>query len=362
MDCIASKSAWTYDMKEVLLRLDAAFSVLGLNDEREPGLDSGKPLWMLSPQLFADNAPQDDQIPEAPRTLVMAAAEILATDLSLSRHMLSNRRPVDPRLAPEDWFATDRDEIEPKTDHIHSPPGRQRTGFLPAHWAPPDEDELQQPSAGLKNKPPGRNHKLVYKEAREDDKQNPKPKSAYKRQKGGGARNPDLMPRTDGSKKPKTWARSAKVGTATQALGVRILLQEWNIGEDPDDYVFKPIFAPLSNINDKIPNQANSQHAQSQSQPPSWPHSQNMPSALHPIDSRNKAKAPPMLVPSSQLAGPASRARPNLNLSSQRQAQSLGDWAFDTQAGDEVPAMSNTQVLPGPFGGRAPPKKKRAGF
>jgi hypothetical protein len=373
MDCITSKSAWTYDMKYVLSCLDAAFDVLNINDEKEPDLEPegpARPPWMLSPQIFADYALEDEQIPDSIKIFATAAAEVLAVDLSLSRHMFSNRRPIDPRLAPEDWFAQDALEGGGAKPNIHptqSSASRQRTGFLPAHWAPPDEDGLPESSAGSKNRRPGRKYRLVYKEEEEDGGQGAGPKPAYKRQRGGVAPNPDLMPRTDGSRKPMTWARTAKVGSAKQALGVRLLLQEWDVGEDPDDYVFKPIFAPLSDTFDKNSGVTNSQRTQSQlvPPPPAWPRPQIPSSIFRPIDSRNEAS--PALISLSQPAGHTSKGRPGLVSTSQRQAQSLGDWGFGIEPGNELPAVSNTQVLPGPFGGRqqkgkASAKKKRAGF
>jgi len=350
-------------MKDVLRCLDAAFDVLSVDDAGEQGA-----LWIFSPKAFAGYAAQHDQILDAAKTFATAAAEVLAIDLSLSRYMFSNRRPIDPRLAPEGWFAEDvqeRGETEPRFNSAHLSAGRQCTGFLPARWAPLDEDELVESSAASKNKPPGRKYKLVYKEAEQGRKQGAEPGFTYKRQKGGAPQNPDLMPRTDGSRKPRTWARTAKVGSAKQALGVRILLQEWNVGEDPDDYVFKPIFAPLSSVKDNNLNTADPQGTQSHAAPPApsaWPRSQGAPSVPRPLDLRNKTKVAPTLIPSSQLVGPASQGRPGLTLTSQRQAQSLGDWGLAVGTENELPPMSNTQVLPGPFGGRVPVKKKRAGF
>lgn len=365
MDCITSQSAWTYDMKYVLSCLDAAFDVLGTNDGNEPDFQSEgpmRPLWMLSPQIFADYVPEDEQIPDGIKGFVTAAAEVLTNDLSLTRHMFSNRQPIDPRLTPGDCFTKDTLEggdAKPNTHPAQSFAARQRTGFLPAHWAPSDEDELPESSARSKNKRPGRKYRLVYKEE-EEGGQGTEPKPVYKRRRGGIAQNPDLMPRTDGSKKPKTWARTAKVGSAKQALGVRILLQEWNVGEDPDGYVFKPIFAPLSDTFDKNSGTTSLERTQYQTAPPSpGPRLQNPPSVPRPVV--------PVVISSSQPVGPPPIGRLNLVSTSQRQAQSLGDWALGVGLGDELPAVSNTQVLPGPYGGRqqkgkAPVKKKRAGF
>lgn len=121
-------------------------------------------------------------------------------------------------------------------------------------------------------------------------------------------------------------------------LGVGMLLDEWNVGADPEKYVFNDAYGIDAESNREARPQRRRMSAQSQATPPP-------PSSFQP-----ETQLPPsiVVVPATQ---PAILPPSVLGVESQMaqivEPQSQG-------------LMTSTQVLPGPFGGRPTGKKKPA--
>lgn len=146
-------------------------------------------------------------------------------------------------------------------------------------------------------------------------------------------------------------------------LGVRLLLNEWVVGTDPKDYAYVDPYG------------LEEQHAEGSEQPrfimAQFPipqtQSQAPPTIITAKKANSQPKQPPAIMPSSQPAAKL-QMRPW-----QVHTQASYSQVFGTQPESQEPesqfAMSSTQVLPGPFGGRPgaapkkkPPKKRLGGF
>ncbi|TFK55080.1 hypothetical protein OE88DRAFT_1732355 [Heliocybe sulcata] len=132
-------------------------------------------------------------------------------------------------------------------------------------------------------------------------------------------------------------------------LGARLLMQEWEVGEDPNDYVYRDPY-------DAAP-------------PPMKAATQKrtQPGALDVLSrSQPDLQRPPLIVPARTLAPsiPAIQAAPRRAPAHSQEFARPGRMGAASQP--TVPEsqsqdifMANTQVLPGPFGGRLPAVKKK---
>lgn len=122
-------------------------------------------------------------------------------------------------------------------------------------------------------------------------------------------------------------------------IGVRSLLQEWDVGIDPEKYVFRP---PNDAPNSRPQLDALPEESKRPRLPPTQP----------PVI-KTKPYHPPVVV-ATQRAPPAVVAsQPTTNnFMFQTQTQSIRTFTEPQPL-----VMPSTQVLPGPFGGRPQPKK-----
>jgi len=149
------------------------------------------------------------------------------------------------------------------------------------------------------------------------------------------------IPVTEHPVPPKT----AENASTTEMLppGVRLLLVEWDIGADPDQYAYhdpygddqQPVVTSLT-LHKPIRRQA------TQSQP---------------------VVAPPVVVHTRTTPAAGTSFRSSQPISSHLVGRSLDitdNTGPDTHT-DSYPALASTQVLPGRFGGRLPKKKGATG-
>ncbi|KAF8311626.1 hypothetical protein DL93DRAFT_2083123 [Clavulina sp. PMI_390] len=309
---------------------------------------------------------------------------MLALDLSLSQHLFANIHPVEP--TPRVASQKHQTEVE---STIQSLAPRQATGFLRPEWGSDDETTL---SSSKKTK--GK-HKVPDPAPDdrewEDESLDETATTSYKRPRGR-RRNSEFVTRpssADGSRLATTsrpGSRAQARGRATQPFGVRVLLQEWKVGEDPEAYHFEPTFAPRPTDDARQNPGGKSSHS---SQPfghaPRLPRSEG---ASQPVETSQHVPAnashtvqPPSLFSQTKFGFQVPRVNPSAMFSeapfkappSQAGTNSLGhlfqENASDFGSQSQQPVMASTQVLPGPFGGRpvhgakkAPAKKKKAGF
>lgn len=150
-------------------------------------------------------------------------------------------------------------------------------------------------------------------------------------------------------------------GIAKMPLGVRLLLAEWNVGDNPYDFEYADVY-------DLDGSGTQAQIAKSQSQFRHWRPSEEV--GAGPSRS-TQSQAPPKIVTARSLA--ATQEKPSATKSSQisfgQSRKPRGETQTQIQHGasqvETEPAssqppmmMANTQVVPGPFGGRKVPKKK----
>lgn len=128
-------------------------------------------------------------------------------------------------------------------------------------------------------------------------------------------------------------------------IGVQLLLQNWDTS-DPETFVYQD---PYNVVNEDIPVKFKHSPSQSQSQ--------------HPI---GNSQRPPTILTSnpSGFARPDPLRKPVPKVQSQSQFQSLLEpprsWAESSQPNVSRDYIANTQILPGPHGGRPNVKKKPA--
>jgi hypothetical protein len=147
------------------------------------------------------------------------------------------------------------------------------------------------------------------------------------------------IPAPDHPIQPKA-AENASTSVALPP-GVRLLLDEWDIGADPGQYAYhdpydddqRPVTIQGHGIRDG---------------------SQATPSLL--------VVAPPVVVTHTRTAPTAGTASSSQPISSHPAGRSLGitDMTGPDMHTDSYPTMASTQVLPGRFGGRLPAGKKGA--
>lgn len=134
-------------------------------------------------------------------------------------------------------------------------------------------------------------------------------------------------------------------------LGVRLLLKEWNIGADPDDYTYED---PYEESKANVPARRR-QHT--------TPLTQTQGTIA------TQSQRPPMVIASKSLIPPIASFRdvPSWNAigaESQPQMSKVPVLRTGSQVivNDVTPSsqdfLSSTQILPGPFGGRQAVKKK----
>ncbi|KZT26395.1 hypothetical protein NEOLEDRAFT_1132445 [Neolentinus lepideus HHB14362 ss-1] len=132
-------------------------------------------------------------------------------------------------------------------------------------------------------------------------------------------------------------------------IGARLLLQEWEVGEDPNDYLYRD------------PYDAGAVHVKAATRP-------KAPASVREVlfRSRPDAQRPPLIVPARTLAP----SIPTVQTIAKRPVTQSQDVAMpDLAAETSQPMvaasqsqdifMTNTQILPGPFGGRLPVGKKK---
>jgi hypothetical protein len=133
-------------------------------------------------------------------------------------------------------------------------------------------------------------------------------------------------------------------------IGVRSLLQEWGVGNDPEKYVFRePDGAPSPKLaHNSFPEETQPQH------PPVQPPTIARPKAYYPPVVVATQRAPPLVTTSQPTSN-------NLMFQTQLQTQPVQNFNKSQPL-----VISNTQVVPGPFGGRPqvkkPAKKRIGGF
>lgn len=155
----------------------------------------------------------------------------------------------------------------------------------------------------------------------------------------------------------------------TLPLGVRLLLSEWRLGEDPQEYTYVDPYDTSA---------APSRPIAQQPRKRTPPHVAPQPSRIQkpPTIAVKAAPAAPPAIAVTQPSKPALvSAVPHLPQSQQplpripqpgSQPTHTG-WSNSSQSQSQIPVMS-TQVLPGPHGGRPqpakkkPPKKRVGGF
>ncbi|KAH9901571.1 hypothetical protein C8Q73DRAFT_678269 [Cubamyces lactineus] len=148
-------------------------------------------------------------------------------------------------------------------------------------------------------------------------------------------------------------------------LGVRLLLQEWDIGTDPHEYVYRDPYDEMAEPLDQVRRPAKPALPKDaptikEPGPPTQTQIQRPPA----IASSTIARGPPPIA--SQPAAPrkplvAARSHGSLVTGPQRAIPS-GSQPLDAQAVGLPPSqefMASTQVLPGPHGGRPVPAKKK---
>jgi hypothetical protein len=154
-------------------------------------------------------------------------------------------------------------------------------------------------------------------------------------------------------------------GRAALPMGVRLLLKDWEVGAKTKDYVFQDPYHTTGNLTSRLNvhpalskfQQANTIPSLSQAtnsqRPPTVMPSQALPSAL------GSASQPLPSAVRSQY--PSIRSTFGTQIVRENVVGTLQPQASSSQQIDQF--MVNTQVLPGPHGGRPwiPKKKKRLG-
>lgn len=254
---------------------------------------------------------------------------------------------------------------------VESMAPRQYTGFLSAKWAESDDLDLEFKRGRNKRTRSSSRSKTTRKGKEKATKDLDEPQS---RNEDDPNTSSDPGYTSDGRPKKAVAMgyKSAKPGSVRQSLGVRALLSEWTIGDDPNSYIFTPIASTLEEgIGSQSQSRARSQGDRDQraSRPTS---SQRRPAvsshpsfSLVPNQSQSQSQSQ-RTGPSTQPSFPPSFTQPS---HSQPQLQSISQSPAPRMTFIDVPILSSTQVLPGPFGGRpeAPGgkkvvKKKKAGF
>ncbi|KAI0333487.1 hypothetical protein GY45DRAFT_1296833 [Cubamyces sp. BRFM 1775] len=150
-------------------------------------------------------------------------------------------------------------------------------------------------------------------------------------------------------------------------LGVRLLLQEWDIGTDPYEYVYCDPYDETAESANRIQRPAKPALPKDaptikETGPPTQTQIQRPPA----IASSTVARGPPPIAASQPTAPrkPLIAARSHGSLvSTPQRALPSGSQPLDAQAvGPPPPSqefMASTQVLPGPHGGRPAPAKKK---
>ncbi len=169
-----------------------------------------------------------------------------------------------------------------------------------------------------------------------------------------GFLRPDFSKGTDHYAEEKEHDRKPE-----QPLGVRLLLKDWEIGSDPESYMYYDPYG-ISGIAAPRP-----------IRPTRLPPVHE--AALRPTQQTQSQKAPPVIASSVPMAPPPilsnqpPRVLPKANWQSQdvvMAAPRMGSQpdAYVSQDGSQSQEMfiPSTQVLPGPFGGRPAAKKKPA--
>jgi hypothetical protein len=159
--------------------------------------------------------------------------------------------------------------------------------------------------------------------------------------------------------------------TDDQPLGVRLLLQEWDIGTDPtlyeyyDPYGVDGAVPGISTLRSGVPKQARVAQA------PKIQHVLPVAAvrqAPPPIFSASQPALPPAILPTTRGLPPRKTSNVNFAGSAfglgQADAQSRSD--AHAQPLSQLQEMASTQIVPGPFGGRPvskkPAKKRMGGF
>ena len=141
--------------------------------------------------------------------------------------------------------------------------------------------------------------------------------------------------------------------------GVRLLLQEWDTGSNPQDYAYSDPYDDDSAASVPAPRRAGKNLVQKTTQgagPPPPAPSQRPPTLMSAL-----ARAPPVIATSGAASQPpaprnalvASRSQDVIETRNQTTTESWG-----ASPSSQVP-FASTQVLPGPHGGRVPPIKKK---
>ena len=166
---------------------------------------------------------------------------------------------------------------------------------------------------------------------------------------------------------PFTDEDEANTLKAIAPLGVRLLLQEWDIGTDPYEYVYRDPYDETAQPPDRMQRPAKPALPKDaptikETGPPAQTQIQRPPA----IASSTITRGPPPIA-ASQPAAPrkplvAARSHGSLVTGPQR-AMPSGSQPQDAQSAGLPPPsqefMASTQVLPGPHGGRPVPAKKK---
>jgi hypothetical protein len=397
MNVIRQKSGWAFDIGTVLNKLDPTFAFPSGTNTEEETLESDRHMshWLLPLSNFTAYNPipyytpheDDNEIsnPSVP-PLQLRSLETLAIDLSLSRTIFTNQRPVHPFVAPHDWHSATEEasdenradttlakaasslslgsrtlELGDDSDALPDPVTElptERTGFLRPVWAKPLADS----DVGGENKRGSRRASSMRKTS---EKRRSNRSEVESDAVGVGESEISHRDRSQGFRK-------LKLGQLTQPLGVRALLREWIVGEDPATYIFDPRYAS-SNSNSLKPEpyrqNTEARGRESQGRHPHSPSTQSRSMDLPPRLTAASSQPPPIVSkPRPSLGKPQllSQMRDVQSLATQSQSQGLESWEYDDHSRKSTTV--STQGERGPFGGglsaakKVVLKKKKAGF
>ncbi|RPD66375.1 hypothetical protein L226DRAFT_197300 [Lentinus tigrinus ALCF2SS1-7] len=175
-------------------------------------------------------------------------------------------------------------------------------------------------------------------------------------------RSKDPSPRRDGTESD-TNAETEDASKSSTPLGVRLLLQEWNIGTDPNNYTYHDPYGDTAEVGAPAAPRPTKQHARLESLQNAVP--TPAPTQRPPTIATTAPRAPPVVVASQPLAPrkPLAAARTQDTIPAQSQrlmngtSQPTDTWAAPPSSQEPLAA---TQVLPGPHGGRPSAAKKKS--
>lgn len=245
----SSKFDMTFDLAPILNRVDSSFTyselplaiVEGDNAVLDPSVPCILPLTDFSSYETRTVAEESDT-ETAVSILQQYALHQLSLDLSLSRTVFTNQRPIHPFIAP-DWHSVDvavedGDETLARAAgslSLTSTPMADANGGAPSPLLPRDRTGFLRPKWAAKDKVPTEKRPTARQRRTSITTTSGKGKG-----KGKASISEDIQATSEsqtGGVKPMGFAK-IKLGEAEQPVGVRALLKEWIVGEDPETYDF----------------------------------------------------------------------------------------------------------------------------